>query len=275
MAAKMIESLFSGSSTDSAAGGEGRAPMRPVGLALRLVQSVAELQPISASEIARRIDLPKATVHRLLLALEQYGWLERDGGSRPLWSVTMKPIAIGGRAIERKSGIRVAALSSMDALRRATGETIHLGLLDGDRIVLIERIDGVNSVNVFLPVGTSWDLHWSSAGKALLAHMPDAVRAAYLARPLVRRKSETDILPAEELAAELAQIRERGFAMSIGTLPARSSSIGAPIFDKRGLPFAGISITGASDRLGADDMLALAPRLTDAARAISIGMSID
>ena len=90
-------------------------------------------------------DSPKATVHRLLLALETYGWLERDGGSRPLWSVTMKPIAIGGRAIERKSGLRIAALSIMDALRHATGETVHLGLRDGDSIVLIERIDGTKS----------------------------------------------------------------------------------------------------------------------------------
>jgi IclR family acetate operon transcriptional repressor len=249
--------------------------MRPVGLALRLVQGVAELQPISASEIARRLDLPKATVHRLLLALEHFGWLERDGGTRPLWSVSMKPIAIGGRAIERKSGIRIAALSIMDALRRATGETIHLGLLDGDRIVLIERMDGMNSVSVFLPVGTSWDLHWSSAGKALLAHLPESTQTAYLRRPLLRRKSETDIQPAEELAAELDQIRTRGFAMSIGVPPASSSSIGTAIFDKRGFPFAGLSITGSSDRLRAEAMHALAPRLIEAARAISIGMSMD
>ena len=62
-----------------------KAPMRPVGLALAAVERVAEWQPIGTSELARRMDLPKATIHRLLLALEAYGWLERDGGTRPRW----------------------------------------------------------------------------------------------------------------------------------------------------------------------------------------------
>ena len=252
-----------------------KGPSRPVGLALRLVEGVAEWQPIGASDIARRLSLPKATVHRLLLALENFGWLERDGGSRPLWSLSMRPIAVGGRAIERKSGLRMAALSVMDALRHATGETIHLGLVDGENIALIERIDGVNSVNIFLPVGTSWDLSWSSSGKAVLAHLPEAEQQSYLRTPRFRRKSETDIIPPEQLAEELAQIRERGFAISVGVPPAASSSIGTAIFDKRGRPFAGLSITGASDRLREEQLLALAPHLTAAARRISIGMNLD
>lgn len=254
---------------------DAKGPNRPVGLALRLVERVAEWQPIGASDLARRLTLPKATVHRLLLALEVFGWLERDGGSRPLWSVSMRPIAVGGRAIERKSGLRMAALSVMDALRHATGETIHLGLVDGENIVLIERIDGVNSVNIFLPVGTSWDLSWSSSGKAVLAHLPEAEQQNYLRTPRFRRKSETDIIPPGQLAEELAQIRERGFAISVGAPPAASSSIGTAIFDKRGRPFAGLSITGASDRLRKEQLLALAPHLAAAARRISIGMNMD
>ena len=252
-----------------------RGPSRPVGLALLLVERVAEWQPIGASDIARRLALPKATVHRLLLALETFGWLERDGGSRPLWSVSMRPIAVGGRAIERKSGLRMAALSVMDALRHETGESIHLGLVDGENIVLIERIDGVNSVNIFLPVGTSWDLSWSSSGKSVLAHLPEAELERFLRTPRFRRKSETDIIPVAELRDELAGIRARGFAISVGVPPAASSSIGTAIFDKRGRAFAGLSITGASDRLREDELLALAPQLVAAARRISIGMSMD
>lgn len=257
------------------AGGDRRSALRPIGLALSLIECVAEWQPISASDAARRLALPKATVHRILLALEAAGWLERDGGTRPLWSVTMRAIAVGGRAIERKSGLSIAALSAMDALRRATGETVHLGLLDGDRIVLIERIDGMESVNNLLSVGTSWSLHWSSAGKTLLAYLPPDRQQAYLARPLYRRKSTTDLLPPEELVQELKTIREHGYAMTIGVPPASSSSIGTAIFDKRGQPFAGVSINGASDRLDHDRLLALAPRLIETARGISIGLSME
>jgi len=252
-----------------------KGPSRPIGLALRLVERVAEWQPIGASDLARRVGVPKATVHRVLLALEAFGWLERDGGSRPLWSVSMRPIAVGGRAIERKSGLRMAALSVMDALRHETGESVHLGLVDGENIVLIERIDGVNSVNIFLPVGTSWDLSWSSSGKSVLAHLPEAELERFLRTPRFRRKSETDIIPVAELRDELARIRARGFAISVGVPPAASSSIGTAIFDKRGRPFAGLSITGASDRLREEQLLALAPSLAAAARRISIGMSMD
>lgn len=253
---------------------EATAPMRPVGLALSLVERVAEWQPIGGSELARRTGLPKATVHRLLMALEAYGWLERDGGARPLWSVTIKPISIGGRAIEHKSGLRMAALSVMDALRHETGETVHLGLLQGDNILLIERIDGINSVNIFLPTGTSWDLSWSSSGKCVLANLPIERQEAFMATPRYRRKSETDIIPPDVLRAELALIRDRGYAISLGLPPAASSSLGAPIFDKHGQAFAGISITGSANRLRESELLALAPRVVEAARRISIGMTM-
>lgn len=251
-----------------------KGPLRPVGLALQVVETVAELQPVGASDLSRTMALPKATVHRLLLALEGFGWLERDQGGRPLWSVSMKPVAIAGRAIERKNGLRIVSLTIMDSLRRATSETVHLGVLEGERVVLFERIDGLATIGAFLAVGTSWDMHWSSAGKAILAHLPEAYQQAYLAVPRFRRRSETEILPAAELAAELAQIRAQGFAITEGSRPAASSSVGAAIFDKQGMPFAGLSINGAADRLRAEQLMALAPKVVDAARSISMGMSI-
>jgi len=251
-----------------------KEPMRPVGLALAVVERVAETQPIGASELARRMALPKATVHRLLLALEAYGWLERDGGMRPRWSVTIRPISIGGRAIESKSGLRTAALSIMDALRVQTGETVHLGLLQGEKILLIERIDGVRSVNVFLPVGTSWDLTWSSAGKELLAHLPIDQQTNFMRTPRFRRKSETDVIPVDELTAELALIRKQGFAISVGGGASLSSSVGAPIFDSQGHVLAGLSISGAANRLREPQLLALAPHLVEAARRINMGMAL-
>ncbi|QJQ32587.1 IclR family transcriptional regulator [Sphingomonas lacunae] len=245
-----------------------------MGLALAVVERVAEAQPIGASDLARRMDLPKATVHRVLLALEAYGWLERDGGVRPRWSVTVRPISIAGRAIEHKSGLRTAALSIMDALRAETGETVHLGLLQGEKILLIERIDGVKSVNIFLPVGTSWDLTWSSGGKAVLAHMPADQLAVFMQSPRYRRKSETDVIPPEELAAELAQIRRQGFAISVGGGASFSSSVGAPIFDSQGCALAGLSISGAANRLRERQLMELAPRVVEAARRINIGMAL-
>src|SRR5690348_8101143 len=113
--------------------------MRPIELALRLIERVAELQPVGTSDLARDMGLPKATVHRLVQALERAGWLEREPDSRALWCVSLKPIAVSGRAIERKRGLRMAALPVMDDLRRETGETLHLGLLVDDGIVLVER----------------------------------------------------------------------------------------------------------------------------------------
>jgi IclR family transcriptional regulator, acetate operon repressor len=247
--------------------------MRPIELALQVIERVAELQPIGTSDLARRMELPKATVHRLLLALEKSGWLEREEDSRALWCVSLKPIAVAGRAIERKRGLRMAALPIMDELRRSTDETLHLGLLDGDGMVLMERFDGGRSIHAFLPVGTHWLLHRSSAGKAVLAHLPKARQEAYMQVPRYRRPTD-ELLTPEELSAELDLIRERGFAISLGLQPPHSSSVGAAIFDKHGLPFAGLSVTGAADRLKAEQCLALAPLVVAAARRISMGMSM-
>lgn len=251
-----------------------QAAIRPVGLSLQIIEQVAEWQPISTSELARRLALPKTTTHRLLLGLENFGWLERDDGPRALWSLTTRPITIGGRAIERKRGLRTAALSIMDSLRQATNETVLLGLLEEDNMVLIERIDGIKSVNLFVPIGSRWPLHWSSAGRTALAYLSEAQQADYLGKPLYRRKSLSEIMPPADLAAELVQIRERGFAITVGAPPASSSSVGTAIFDKHGAPFAGLSINGASNRLQEDELFALAPQLLEAARRISLGVSL-
>ncbi|WP_337188756.1 IclR family transcriptional regulator [Phenylobacterium sp.] len=247
--------------------------MRPVELALQVLERVAEDQPIGASELARRMQLPKATVHRLLIVLEHCGWLERDGDGRAQWSVTLKPVAVAGRAIERKSGLRMAALPVIDELRRTTDETVHLGVLEGDSVVLMERFDGAKSVNRFLPIGTHWHLHWSSAGRAILANFPPDRQAAYLAQPLLKRRS-TEPLEPGELAAELDAVKAQGYAITIGGGEARSSSVGAAIFDKQGFPFAGLSITGAVERLTREKLEALAPQVAAAAHRISMGMSL-
>jgi DNA-binding IclR family transcriptional regulator len=247
--------------------------MRPIELALQLIERVAELQPVGTSDLARQMDLPKATVHRLVQALERAGWLEREPDSRALWCVSSKPIAVAGRAIERKRGLRMAALPVMDDLRRETGETLHLGLLVDDGIVLLERFDGNRPMHAFIPVGTQWQLHRSSAGRAVLAHLTAERQQDYLATPRAWRWTEQPVAP-EAFRAELDHIRERGFAYTLGRQAQETSSVGAPIFDKHGVPFAGLSITGAADRLKAEECLALAPRVMDAARRISVGMSL-
>lgn len=246
--------------------------MRAVEIALRLIEQIAENQPAGASDLARELNLPKATVHRSLLTLERSGWIERLDDGRTRWMLSLKPLTVGGQAIEARRGLRMAALPVMEALRRATEETVQLSVLDADSIVLIERFDGLRSSRAFIPFGKRWDLHRSSAGKAVLANLPLEARQAYLAKPLLRRRS-TELMDPAELEAELELTRTRGFAMTLGAKPPDTNTVGAAIFDKRGHPFAAISISGPAERLLADDCLRLAPQVMDAAERISIGMS--
>src|SRR5215469_12026554 len=247
--------------------------MRPVRLSLQIVEEIASRQPIGASELARRLELSKTTVHRALTSLHEAGWIEPTEEARRTWRLSIQALVVGGRAIESRSGLRSVAIPVMEELRRITEETIHLLVRYGDRVVLIERLDGIKPVRVFNPFGGRARLHRTSSGKAILAHLEKEELEAYLAQPLTaaRTRAPTD---KKGLAAELAIVKSRGFAVNLGDNVPDTNAVGAAILDDRAHPIAAISVSAPADRLPDSLCMAHGPLVTDAARRIALGIAL-
>ncbi|MCK5892457.1 MAG: IclR family transcriptional regulator [Aeromicrobium sp.] len=215
--------------------------------AFRVLEGVARLQPVGLSELAREVELPKSTVQRCLLTLQEVGWAESSSSAPTRWSMTLRALSVTGGMGARES-LRDVAVPVMHELQLSTTETIHLVAPDGDELVLLERLDTAHSLRAFLPLGERIPLHASATGLAFLSACDAGRIDRYLDGPLVPRTPDSLTDP-DRIRDELAHIRERGWSVNVGGLSSGISSLGAPVLDHTGSPVAAVSISGPSSRI--------------------------
>jgi DNA-binding IclR family transcriptional regulator len=240
------------------------APRRSTaGRALALLGVFDAAHPrLRLTELARRADLPLATVHRLAGELVSWGALDRDAegcfsiGLRLWEAATLAPVA--GR-------LREIALPFMQDLYGATRENIHLAVHDGFDALYVEKLSGHRSVPVISRTGARLPLHPTGVGKALLARADREFVRRYLARPLARFTRYTITEPAR-LARELRVTAERGYALTNEEMTLGSCSVAVPIPAAGPEPAGALGVVVRSVR---SDLHRLVPDLRAAADAIA------
>jgi DNA-binding IclR family transcriptional regulator len=241
--------------------------MRTVLAAFRVLEEVAFTQPAGVGELARKLRMPKTTVQRALQTLWTAGWICPDGAETTRWVLTTRALHIGQRAVA-DLGVRDAALPIMRELRRETGETAHLMVLEGDRAVLIEKVETEHPVRAVITLGSGVPLHGSSNGKAMLAHRPeDEVRAIVGDR--LDRYTDRTIVDWPAFLAELGRVRERGYATNVGEWRTDIAAVASPIFDHDGGTHASLSISAPGSRMPAELRETYGALVTEAARRVS------
>lgn len=123
---------------------------RAVVNALRALEVLASEGPIGLSDLARRMDLSKATLLRVLRTFEEGGWAEQMQAPDQRWRLAWKV----GRMVAQHGAdtpVRDAALDVMSRLQRETTETVHLSVPAGGELVLVERVDSAHELRPFFP----------------------------------------------------------------------------------------------------------------------------
>jgi IclR family acetate operon transcriptional repressor len=208
--------------------------------ALAVVETLLEAEhPIGLQEIAVRLDLPRQTAHRIINQLIDAGLVQRQiDKDRIAPGPRMRRIALDTVRYSHRSGAMHAVL---EELAERTGETCNLGVLDGDKVLLLDRVESHWALRVHSEVGRRLDFHSSSIGKTLVAHLPKARRHRLItARPLKRFTSFT-ITDEAALEAEFAAIRRRGYSVSNQGTMLGMFSIAAPVRDPGGRVIAGMA----------------------------------
>lgn len=242
------------------------ATLSTVRNAARLLKAfLTREESIGVSELARRLDLGKSGVHRLLATLVAEGLVEQDprtGGYR-LGIVVFEL----GEAVKVHMDLHAAAGPVLAHLRDQTGESSQIGVLDGDEVVYVDRLESAHSLRLFTETGRRVPAHCTSSGKVLLAHLPEPEREAFLARPLARLTPHTVIDPAV-LRAELASVRARGWAEAVDEREIGVASIAAPIRDIHGDVVAAVSIGAPAARFDTVPRRRFARDLVEAGEAV-------
>jgi IclR family transcriptional regulator, acetate operon repressor len=245
--------------------------MRPVRIALQLIEALAEKQPAGVTELAAIIGVPRSTAQRALVTLGQYGWIEFADESQGTWRLTMRALITAGRATQAHGTLRNIAIPVMEELRRATKETVHLMVRSDDSVVLVERLDGILPVDQFRPFGSDAPLTLTATGKSILAALPSNELDAILKKPIPKR-SELSVTDPVELRKELRRVREQGYALARGGNRATVGAVGAAILDAMNHPFAAISVSGPLGRMTSVRCRKYGPLVADSARRISMGV---
>ena len=244
--------------------------MQTVLNALQVLEEVAVRQPAGAAELARATGIPKSSVQRALRTLHTAGWIRPASDPVTRWLVTTKALYVGRHAAGEFS-LRDVAVPVMEDLRRRIDETVHLAVPEGDRVVLIERLESSKPVRIVLALGTNLPIHASAHGKAVLAVGSDEMLERMLAGGLPRY-TDTTITDPDALLAELSEIRERGYSTNGGEWRSDVSAIAAAILDHAGQPVASISVNVPTSRMTDEDRSAYGVLVREAAAAVGAAL---
>jgi DNA-binding IclR family transcriptional regulator len=222
---------------------------------------------LSVAELARRLELGKSTVHRVLRTLVAEGLVEQDPQTSAyrLGIVTFEL----GEAVRVHLDLHAAAGPVLSALREQTRETSQVGVLDGTDVVYVDRLESPQALRLFSEMGRRVPVHCTSSGKVLLASLGDEPLARLLTQaPLTRLTPHTITDPAA-LRLEVARVRHRGWAEAVQEREVGLASIAAPVRDSSGAVVAAVSIGAPLVRLNPGVRRRLVPVILDAGEAIS------
>jgi len=221
------------------------------------------------SQLAREVDVPVSTAHRLLAGMVPQGFVSFDQ-ERRLYHLGLRVFELS----QRVAWVRRLSDVALPAMRRATeasGETTLLAVRARDELVYVERVEGQHRAQIVGYPGTrqGW-LHCTSIGKALLAFLPGEEREELLVHLWLEGLTPRTITEADKLREELALTRERGYAINDQELEAGICAVGVPIMDSRGRPVASVSIATLTFRYSAKELEQFVPLLLEGARETTL-----
>ena len=226
------------------------------------------------ADVAQALGLGRSNAHRTLQTLVQCGWATQDSASSR-YSASLKLFELGALvdgAVDLKNHLH----PSLATLAQATGETIHLAVLDGPDIVYLDKFDSPLPVAAYSRIGGRAPAYCVASGKALLAAL--ALNDAALRTKL---GVATDVLPAHTphtlatlaaLQADLAAARARGWASNFEEWRLGVCGLGAAVFNARAEPVAAIGMSVPAIRCTPAQASALALQLRACAAQASASL---
>ncbi|MFJ4715276.1 IclR family transcriptional regulator [Streptomyces sp. NPDC088785] len=254
--------------TESPQVGEGASPtgtVQSLERAITLLRAAADSAPEgdTATNLAARCDLNRATAWRLLSTMERFGLVERSPVTHR-YTIGFEVARMGSAA--GYDGLIRRAHGTLRRVSAQTGETADLAVVQQLGLTYVDEVTPPVVLSAKW-LGRQVPLHATSTGKALLAWLPEEEGDALLGDAL-EAFTDTTITDRRRLRADLERTRERGYSVCLGEMERSLYGVSAPVLGSGGRPFAVVSIWGPHDRVPESRFDTLGPLARAAAEEI-------
>ena len=233
---------------------------------MEILNLFIDKEELSFQEIIDLSGIPKTSVYRMLMSLEEMNFLEKGTDSKYRLGLLFLRF---GNLVSGRLDIRKIAYPIMHDLHNDVKEAINLIVKNGDEAIYIEKIDTYQKVRLYTAVGRSSPLYAGACSRVILSNLPSSEIDTYVESIDLKSFAKGTITDKESLIKSISQAQNNGYTISHSELENHTSAIAAPIFDHTGEVIAGISIAGIEANYQGENMTIFVAKVKEAAQEIS------
>ena len=226
--------------------------MRSVTQVLRTLDYLATCSGAGVTEVAKALGVHKSTASRLLATMRSEGYVTRSDVTGK-YSLGIRIVELAQAKLDQFD-IRSYARPYMEELSRRTEETIHLAVLEKDKLVYVDKIDTTHLLVMRSRIGYRISPHCTALGKTILAILPKDDRDAIIQKTEFQRFTPNTITDPAALKEHLQQVAAQGFAFDDEEHEEGIRCAAAPIQDHSGSIIGAISISAPITRMSKQRM---------------------
>lgn len=214
--------------------------------AFLLLETMADADgPVQLKDLAEKVELNKATVHRILQSLADLGYVAQQTDSTK-YLLTPRLAFLGRKSYYDKLIERL--LPYMEELHRTFDETVNLGILEGGFVYYLHFLETTQALRWSVKPGARDPFYSTSLGRALVAYLPEALQRDLVSRAVFKARTPHTVSTKAEVAKILEEVRARGWASDDQENDIGVVCFGVPILED-GHPLAALSISLPESRL--------------------------
>lgn len=208
---------------------------------MELIYLFTDHPELTFQEIVELSGMPKSSVYRMLLSLEEMKFLEKKEDTKYRLGTIFLTF---GHLVSSRMDIRKIAEPIMRQLHREEHQAVNLAILEGDEAVYIEKIDEFQKVKLYTSVGRRSPLYGGACARAVLSFQTDQFIEKYLERVELVSYTNSTITDRNELLLSIEEARKKGYTFSKSELENHTASIAAPIYNSEGKVIGSLSLAG-------------------------------
>lgn len=202
---------------------------------------------LKITDISKLMGLSKSTLHSLLKTLQLHGYIDQNPENGK-YRLGMKLVE-RGHFVVGSIDIRQKAKGWLTELSRRTGQTTHLGILDGREGVYIEKIEGKLAAIAYSRIGRRLPVHATAIGKVLIAWLGEPELNALLEGYQYTTYTPSTLASREALMSALAQTREQGYALDSEENEQGVRCVAVPVWNHESRVIAALSLSTLTSRV--------------------------